>query len=291
MKRIKSQEWVLEHLHDPRVRLIDCRFWLMQPEAGIAGYEEAHIPGAIYMDLDRDLSAPKQKHGGRHPLPDVEIFSQKLGAAGIDNETIVVAYDEQNGMVASRLWWLLEYLGHPIVYVMDGTFTNWQEKGYPVAEGVSLEKERSSTPPRTFVPHPKSHMVVSMEEVLPRVADGAILIDSREPVRYLGEQEPIDPVAGHIPGAINEFWKNTIGDTGSWKTSDEQRERFEQRFAAEGIKANPDQEIIVYCGSGVSACPNVMSLIEAGYTQVKLYTGSWSDWCSYQDNPVAKGNN
>lgn len=269
-----SMDWLLAHLHDPDVRVVDCRFVLGQPDAGVNAYKEDHLPGAVYFDLERDLSAPKAAHGGRHPLPDVELLAAKLGENGIGNGHHIVAYDDQGGAMASRFWWLLKYMGHEQVSVVNGSYSAWKAAGHPVT-GVVAPVSKTE-----FAAHSQTDSLVHMNEVRTKLGDpGTVLIDSREAVRYQGLQEPIDPVAGHIPGAVNHFWKDSLKDDGTWKSADEQRERF--------ADIDPDQEVIVYCGSGVTATPNILALHEAGHRNVKLYLGSWSDWCSYPENPIA----
>jgi thiosulfate/3-mercaptopyruvate sulfurtransferase len=276
MQHIVSQQWLFEHGTDENVVIVDCRFALGNPTAGQEAYAVDHIPGAVYFDLDKDLSAPKSLHGGRHPLPDWNEFAVKLGKAGIHNETTVIAYDDQGGAMASRLWWMLRYLGHTRVYVLDGGYSKWKAAGFPVSDDPAVEH------PTVFEPKPDAGAVVSMEEVKSRLGrPGTVLIDSREKPRYLGLEEAIDPVAGHIPGAKSYFWKDSLDEQGNWKAADRQAARFTELRDAD--------EIIVYCGSGVTACPNVLALQEAGFTNVKLYSGSWSDWVSYKDNPVATG--
>ena len=278
MSNIVGLSWVLEHLHDPKVAIADCRFLLGQPNAGRKAYEAGHIPGALYWDLEQDLSGPAGKHGGRHPLPDLGVFAIKLGKAGIGNDTTVVAYDDQMGAMASRFWWLLTFLGHERVYVMDEGFTKWKEKGYPVTTEIAKPE------PVAFHPNVRSEKLLSVGEVRERLGrPGTVLIDSREPRRYLGIEEPIDRVAGHIPGARNLFWKEVLDEQGRWLKS----EALAEHFAA--VAPDKDGEVVVYCGSGVTACPNILALTEAGYTNVKLYGGSWSDWISYEENPVATG--
>jgi thiosulfate/3-mercaptopyruvate sulfurtransferase len=277
-----SPKWLLARLYEPDIVIVDCRFSLGKVTEGQEAYDAERIPGAVYFDLERDLSAAKGEHGGRHPLPELEELAGKLGRAGIDASIRVVAYDDQGGAMASRFWWLLRYMGHEKVYVLDGGYSQWKAAGFPVT---------SETPPvrvpKRFEVQLQSQMAVGVEAVRDVVAgaagssDVAVLIDSRERPRYLGETEPIDPVAGHIPGAINRFWKDALTEQGQWKDATGQRARFE------GL--HPDQEVIVYCGSGVTACPNVLALAEAGFRNVKLYVGSWSDWVSYPDNPVATG--
>lgn len=274
MSHLVNMDWLVEHLNDPEVRVVDCRFVLGQPHAGRESYLAAHLPRALYFDLELDLSAPVGKHGGRHPLPDITELADKLGAAGIGANTKVVAYDDQGGAMASRFWWLLQYLGHEETYVLDGGFTKWQASGHPVTDELPTPQAT------TFTPQPQAHLLVSIDELKTKIGqEGVTLIDSREAVRYRGEQEPIDPVAGHIPSAINHFWKDALQENGQWKPTEEQQARFQ------GLQ--PEQELIVYCGSGVTACPNILALRQAGYQNVRLYSGSWSDWVSYSDNPIA----
>lgn len=275
MKHIVSMKWLLARLYEPDLVIVDCRFTLSDPHAGRKAYEEAYIPGAIYLDLERDLSAPVQKHGGRHPLPDLTALAQKLSRLGISNHSRIVAYDDQGGAVAARFWWLLQYMGHDQVYVMEQSFTAWKEAGYPV-----ISDQPPIRVPSRFEPIIQKHMLAGVEEV--RVASlkgSAVLIDSREHRRYAGIEEPIDKKAGHIPGAINYFWKDNLKPNGQWKSTTE----LSQRFA----DLPQDRDIIIYCGSGVTACPNVLALQEAGFENVKLYVGSWSDWISYSENPIA----
>jgi thiosulfate/3-mercaptopyruvate sulfurtransferase len=276
MLHIISQDWLFEHGTDENIVIVDCRFILGQPEAGRVAYTLGHIPGAVYFDLEHDLSAPKGLHGGRHPLPDWNEFVRKLEAAGIDNESIVIAYDDQGGAMASRLWWMLQYVGHSQVFVLNGGYTQWEEAGLPVSEEPPLANEAA------FEPKIQAGMLVRMEEVKGLLGrPGTVLLDSRENTRYLGVEEAIDPVAGHIPGAKSYFWKQSLDEHGGWKEASALKERFADLASAD--------EIIVYCGSGVTACPNVLALKEAGFSNVKLYSGSWSDWVSYSDNPVATG--
>lgn len=276
MNNIVTMAWVKEQIGAPDVVIADCRFVLGKPEAGREAYEASHIPGAVYLDLEKDLSAPVDEHGGRHPLPDIFDLTLALSRAGISNETKVVAYDDQGGAMASRLWWLLKYLGHEQVYVMDEGFSAWTNAGHPVTDEV-IEPA-----PVKFLAVVEHTMLVEMDQVQELLGkEGVTLIDSREAPRYRGEVEPIDRVAGHIPGAINRFWKDGLTASGSWKHGAEQAERF--------ADLDKSRDIIVYCGSGVTATPNVIALQEAGFTNVKLYAGSWSDWISYSENPVATG--
>lgn len=281
MNPIVSKKWLLARLYEPDLVIVDCRFELTSPEAGREAYAESHIPGAVYLDLKEDLSAPVTVHGGRHPLPDPAMLTQRLGRAGISNSTRVVAYDDQGGMNASRLWWLLHWLGHDHVYVMDEGFSTWKDNGYPVTN------EQRITVPASFQFTPRPEMLASMQQVRQSLDDpNVLLVDSRDAERYVGLQEPIDAKAGHIPGAINRSWKQVLNEAGAWKSDDQLREQFAPVIDA----IDSGSEVIIYCGSGVSACPNVLALYRLGYRKIKLYAGSWSDWISYIDNPIATGN-
>jgi thiosulfate/3-mercaptopyruvate sulfurtransferase len=275
MNYVVEAQWLAEHLQDEAVCIIDCRFDLSNPSWGQQQYTEEHIPNAFYFDLDKDLSGKVTSHGGRHPLPDMELLIEKLSDAGIGQNTTVVAYDSQHGAMASRLWWMLTYLGHQKVYVLNGGFPGWKKQSLPTTSQIPVFTRKN------FIAYPKHHMLVHMNDVKERLEKGHdfLLVDSREPNRYKGLEEPIDNKAGHIPTARNYFWKDGMTDEGMIRSIKEQEERFQ------GI--DKEKEIIVYCGSGVTACPNVLALKMAGFQNVKLYGGSWSDWISYENNPIA----
>ena len=267
--------WLAQHLDDPSVVIADCRFELAKPGAGRAAYVEAHIPGAVYLDLERDLSGPKQVHGGRHPLPDPEAFCRTLGALGIDAGVTVVAYDVPQAAIAPRLWWMLRYLGHERAYVLDGGWPAWTAAGQPVSRDVPRRAARR------FAARPRPELAADLNQVRRIAAEGgggAHLVDSRAPERYRGEIEPLDPVAGHVPGAVNLPWNDILDAQGRLKP----RAALAERFGGLG-----GGEVVVYCGSGVTACANLLAMDEAGLTRARLYPGSWSDWCSYPENPVA----
>jgi thiosulfate/3-mercaptopyruvate sulfurtransferase len=277
MGNIVNMEWLAANIDQSDVRIIDCRFDLANPKAGFEEYLKSHIKGALYFDLEIDLSAPVSTHGGRHPLPDLHTLVNKLSAAGIDDKVTVIAYDDQNGAFASRFWWMLKYLGHTKVYVLNGNFSHWKQNALPVTDEIPTFERKE------FIPNIQSHMAIEMSELRDKVLSkdsNVILIDSREPKRYLGLEEPIDKKAGRIPGAVNYFWKESLSEDGYWKNAAD----LEVRFSS----IPKDKEIIVYCGSGVTACPNYLSLMEAGFQNVRLYVGSWSDWISYSDNPIEK---
>jgi thiosulfate/3-mercaptopyruvate sulfurtransferase len=270
---VVSAAWLYEHLDDPQVAIADCRFSLTQPDAGAQEYQAGHIPGAYYLDLNRDLSGPVGQHGGRHPLPDPAVLIPKLEASGIysgspPGPTLVVAYDDSRLAFASRLWWLLRYLGHPQVAVLDGGLAGWLAAGYPVSTTKPAAKVGR------FIPTIQTHQVVEIGQVKARKdLPGVALVESREGDRYRGEREPIDPVAGHIPGAINYPWLEVTDEQGYVRSPEKQQQRWTSLPASD--------EILVYCGSGVTACVNLLSLELAGIHRGKLYAGSWSDWCSY----------
>jgi thiosulfate/3-mercaptopyruvate sulfurtransferase len=275
MSYLKSFDWIVEHLNDDHVKMIDCRFQLNNPQAGIEAYKESHLPNALYLDLEKDLSGPVKEHGGRHPLPYIIDLSDKLSSLGIDENVTVVAYDDQNGAMASRCWWLLKYLGHDNAFIMNGSFQSWKSQQLPVSTEVPKVNKK------TFKVNIQEHLLADVEDVRVSINNqNTILIDSREAQRYKGEVEPIDKVAGHIPGALHYFWQGNLNSDGTWKQTAEHVERFKE--------LPKNQPIIVYCGSGVTACPNVLALKEAGYQDVKLYSGSWSDWITYKDHPIGK---
>ncbi len=249
------------------VVVIDCRFSLFDVNAGEHDYSKGHIPGAYYLHLERDLSGEKGTHGGRHPLPELKRLVQRLELCGIGDETLVVAYDDQRFAFAARLWWLLRYLGHNRVRLLDGGLTAWRREGLPMD---ILQPEPATQASLSAVEN--GFMLVDYPEVKAITQDHhAVLIDSREEERYLGLKEPIDPLAGHIPGSVNYPWQGVTDEKGMIKAG--HQHRWE--------KVSEASEIVAYCGSGVTACVNLLSLAEAGREDAKLYAGSWSDWCSY----------
>jgi len=280
MTYYKKADWVQEQLGKGEVVIVDARYALNDSEAGRRAYEEGHIPGAYYVDLSQDLSSPKRPDGagGRHPLPDPAALAALLGSMGISRTTTVVAYDDQGGAMASRLRWLLQWLGHDgTVYLLEGGYAGWVAAGYEVTtdapayvDNVRYDYELNNA------------ILVDQSYVKSKIGQaGTVIIDSREAPRYRGEVEPLDPSAGHIPTAINRFWSEGKHTDGTWKSPEEQAERF--------AGLSKDDEIIVYCGSGVTATPNFFALQDAGFKNVKLYAGSWSDWSSNPKNPVAVG--
>ncbi|TWE06127.1 thiosulfate/3-mercaptopyruvate sulfurtransferase [Neobacillus bataviensis] len=272
MKYVKDSEWLLKHLNDVNVRIIDCRFSLAEPQKGKINYLQSHLPGAVYFDLEQDLSGTVGDHGGRHPLPDVDVLVNKLENAGINHEITVIAYDDGEGAFAARFWWLLKYLGHENVYVLDGGFKNWLKADLPVTADIPTFKREDLRLSLRF------ELLATYEEVKAAVAkQDKVLIDSREAKRYLGLEEPIDKKAGHIPGALNKPWMEGLRG-GRYLPNSVQMQRFSD--------LDLNQPIIVYCGSGVTAVPNFLALKQAGFKNVKLYVGSFSDWISYEENKI-----
>jgi thiosulfate/3-mercaptopyruvate sulfurtransferase len=248
--------------------VVDCRFSLQDPALGYQQYCQGHIPGAYYLDLHQDLASPVQAHGGRHPLPDIPTLATKLTHMGVTVQTLVVAYDDSRLAFASRLWWLLKYMGHPRIAVLDGGFSAYQAAGFP------LSTEIPSPRVGAFTPQLQHHLVVDIQTVQQQQSNPkTCIIDAREGERYRGEREPIDPVAGHIPGAVNYPWLQVTDAEGKLRSPQALKDYWADVAAAE--------QIISYCGSGVTACVNLLALEAAGITTGKLYVGSWSDWCSY----------
>lgn len=266
---IISSSWLSGQLDNSQVVIVDCRFQLAQPEWGYEQYLNSHIRGAFYLDLEKDLSAPVDRHGGRHPLPKNDLLAQKLASMGIVwGKTLVVAYDDSRFAFAARLWWLLRYLGHERVALLDGGWNGWLAGSYPVSSEVPAPK------PGNFISHPHLDWIVDIETVKAKKdVSSVVLIDSRDSDRYRGESELIDPIAGHIPGAVNSFWQAVSNEDGFLQLISTQTQLWANYRQAD--------EIIVYCGSGVTACVNLFSMALTGIDKAKLYPGGWSDWCSY----------
>lgn len=257
--------------------VVDSRHDLMNPSVGRDAYAAGHIPGAIFMSIDDDLSAAKNGSNGRHPLPAPDVFATTLGAKGIGNASKVVVYDGGNAMYAGRLWWMLRWLGHRDVRVLDGGIAQWQKDGH------AIETQPNTLKAATFVATANDAMRLTAAETLAALSDnGRRILDARALERYRGEVEPVDPVAGHIPGAFNRAFALNLRD-GVFKPADELRREFETILAGRA----PEQ-LIHQCGSGVSACANMIAMEHAGLTGSKLYAGSWSEWCADPARPVAR---
>lgn len=270
-----STDWLQSHLQDSGLRIIDCRWILGNPGEGRRQYEQEHISGAVHLDVDTQLSG---KEGpGRHPIPDKRDFQKILSGVGVDRETTVIVYDEGKGMPAARLWWLLRYFGHEKVSLLDGGWNLWKKEMRPTGQEIPSFAEAS------FRGRAKLGWVLDKEGVDSLRDDPEVLLmDARAPERYRGEVEPIDARAGHIPGAENFPYIKTIDpDTGRFFPPETLRAEFRK------IGADKAETIICYCGSGVTACTNILALKFAGF-DAKLYEGSWSDWAKDPDKPIAK---
>jgi thiosulfate/3-mercaptopyruvate sulfurtransferase len=269
------------HLDDPGWVVVDCRFTLTDPAAGPSAYARSHIPGARYAHLDDDLARHPGAGEGRHPLPDAAAFAARLGAWGIGNDTTVVAYDDASGAIAARLWWLLGWLGHDRRLVLDGGFAAWSTAGLPV------ESKTPTWRPARFAPGGVADDSVVHSAELPGLqAAGGLLVDARAAPRYRGEQEPIDPVAGHVPGAANRPGSLNVEADGRFRAPDALR-----RELTALLGGRPAGELIAMCGSGVTACQLLLALAAAGLDGAKLYAGSWSEWIRDPKRPIAKGPN
>ena len=267
------------HLADPDWAIVDCRFALADPERGRRDYARAHIPGAIYAHLNEDLSGPIVPGvTGRHPLPAIEFAAARFSDWGIDQQVQVVAYDDSGGSIAARLWWLLRWLGHEAVAVLDGGWPKWQDEAHPVGDGAALRSARR------FVPHPRSDLLVTTAEVESRLYDaGSSYFDARTADRYRGENETIDPIAGHIPGAISAPYPDNLKPDGTFRSDDELLRRF-----TELLGDTPAEYGAFYCGSGVTAAHNILALKHAGLGDARLYAGSWSEWITDPQRPIEK---
>ena len=255
--------------------IFDVRYDLMNKDAGREAYLSSHIPGAIYVDLHSDLSRPPSINMGRHPLPNIKSMNELFSELGVSGKKQVVVYDDVFGSFSSRLWWMLKYLQHDKVAVLDGGWQHWINLGGPVS--TKNEKRISSQ----FKGTELEKALVNIDQV----SDYDLIVDSREPSRYRGESEPIDKAAGHIPGAINRFWKKNIVDTGCFKDRHTLLKEFEQLFN----EVLPEDSVF-YCGSGVTACHNLLAVTHSGLSLPRLYAGSWSEWCATKGKPVAIGN-
>jgi thiosulfate/3-mercaptopyruvate sulfurtransferase len=263
-----------QHFEDLSWVLVDCRFDLSDGSIGRKAYEQAHIPGAVYAHLDQDLSGPPVTDHGRHPLPTPAALTHLFGRFGIDESKQVVVYDEMNGFIASRLWWMLRYMGHEAVAVLDGGWLAWQAAGLPTSSGAEINGQA------IFVGSPRSEWLVQIEAV----PDLSLLIDSRAPDRYRGEREPLDAQAGHIPGAVNYFYEQNLAEDGRYLPPPTLKEKLTRLLGD-----TPADEAVFYCGSGVSACVNLLALTHAGLGSGRLYAGSWSEWSRDPERPVATG--
>lgn len=272
------------HLSDPHWLIVDCRFDLARSEAGAAAYAAGHIPNAVYAHLDRDLSSPITATSGRHPLPTPDQFAATLSSWGLTDDTQVVAYDADTGAYAARLWWLLRWAGHRKVAVLDGGLKAWSAAGLPVTTEIAQRA------PTRFKVHPDRSLWLDADEVAERVRRSDWrLLDARGAERYAGTIEPIDKVAGHVPGALNHPFALNLAADGRFLPAEELRARFEKSQATAGGTRIDDQHTIAMCGSGVTACHLLLGLEIAGKSGAKLYAGSWSEWLRDPARGVATG--
>lgn len=277
-----SAGWLRERLEArdrPDLLVVDVQFDLRDPSAGRKQYLKGHVPGAVFADIEADLSAPKTGRNGRHPLPPVAGMAAALGRLGIGRETAVVAYDASAGMYAARLWWMLRLLGHRRAALLDGGLAAWRDAGGELRSG---EETRA---PRSFAPQPAAALSPDAGEVAAGLGTGAdLLLDAREAARWRGETEPFDPVAGRIPGARNHLWKRNLDADGRFLPSAELARRFAPLAEGRG-----GRRIVCYCGSGLTAAHNALALTLAGFDGVAVYSGSWSEWCADPHRPVETG--
>ncbi len=268
------------HMADSDWLAVDCRFQLADPAWGEHEYLTSHIPGAVYAHLNRDLSGPVTGTNGRHPLPDPGALIQTCIRLGIANGVQIVAYDQDNAMFASRLWWLLRWLGHGQVAVLDGGFRKWMAEGRPTVSGNDVRRAAR------FTGTPRPEMVAGLEDVAVIVQRGdRLLLDARAPERYRGDLEPIDRVPGHIPGAVNHFFQQNVTEEGAFLPAAVLHERLSGT-----IGETSPEDVVCYCGSGVTACQNLLAMDVAGLHGARLYPGSWSEWSSDPARPVERSN-
>ena len=273
-----SSDTLAAHLDGPWV-IVDCRFDLKHESWGREQYHAGHMPGAVYASLSKDLSGPVAGTGGRHPMPAPSAIAATFGRLGIGPGTQVVMYDQDNGIFASRMWWMLHYMGHDAAAVVDGGWAKWLREGRPTRSGTEIR------PVAVFTGHPREALRLSVDDVEATLGDASVLlVDARAPERFEGASEPLDRTPGHIPGAVNHFYKRNVTAEGVMLPP----ERLRQQFADMLGGRSPDQ-VVMYCGSGVTACQNLLAMEHTGLHGAKLYPGSWSDWSSDPGRPVETG--
>lgn len=278
-RTLVDTETLFKHLDDPNWVVIDCRYDLLDPEAGRQAFANGHLPGARYADLDQDLSDPITPHTGRHPLPDPGRLAALLGEWGVGQDTQAVVYDDVAGAMAGRLWWLMRWLGHSAVAVLDGGLTHWQRNGLP----LTSEPPRSGA--RAFVAKPEPDLGVDTASVLANLTtSGFVVVDARAQARFRGDEEPIDAVAGHIPSALNRPFQSNLQSDGRFKPVATLRTEWQEL-----LKGNSPSQIVHMCGSGVSACHSILAMELLGMPGSRLYAGSWSEWIRDPQRPVATG--
>ena len=274
-----STEVLAAHLDDPGWIVFDTRHDLAWPEKGREAWKAAHIPGAYFMHMDEDLSGHKTGRNGRHPLPPVTDFAARMNRCGVGPGRQVVVYDDGGGSFAVRLWWMLRWLGHEQVALLDGGFAAWKRENRPLDAAVPAPREGN------FEPRPAPGATVDTATVAAGLGSpGMVLLDARAATRYMGENETLDPVAGHIPGSLNRFWQHNLGYDGRFLAPEELHAEF-----IEELGDVPPSSVVHSCGSGVTACHNLFAMELAGLAGSRLYPGSWSEWCADPSRPVATG--
>jgi thiosulfate/3-mercaptopyruvate sulfurtransferase len=276
-----NTQTLANHLDDPSWVKLDCRFSLGDPGAGRRAYTIEHIPGARYAHLDEDLSSPVSETTGRHPLPSPNTLAEKLGCWGVDRSKQLIVYDDAGGAIAGRLWWLLRWLGHESVAVLDGDFRKWRREARPMISDESPLETKAFHPginPDLWVDTAEIERIVAGEE--------GKIIDARSEERFAGAVEPLDKAAGHIPGAINVPFLGNLRTDGQFLSAAELRARFENY-----LKGVAPAQVVQMCGSGVTACHNLLAMEHAGLSGARLYPGSWSEWINDPEHPVARGTN
>ena len=260
------------------IRIVDCRFDLADPAAGRRSYDDAHIPGAVFLDLNNDLASAQTGTSGRHPLPDPALFEKTVSRLGIGNDTRVVVYDANSGAMAARAWWIFRWLGHDDVRLLDGGLESW-------SQSFELSSLQLPVRPRKFKARERPEMVITSAEIVGTDEVAALnLVDARDAARFRGEHEPIDPIAGHIPGARNLPFVASLTAAGCWKSAEDLAALW-----AECLGHNKATDWVAMCGSGVTACHLAISALQAGYQEPRLYVGSWSEWIADSSRPIATG--
>ncbi len=273
-----SATTLAENIDNPNWIIFDCRFSLADSEAGPKAYRQGHIPGARYVHLNNDLSSPVKSYTGRHPLPNFSVLAQKLGDWGVGNRSQVIVYDDAGGAFAGRMWWLLRTMGHQQVAVLDGGINRWRKLG--LATTTTLPNIN----PNQFRCYLDESQWLSAEQVENALARRRIvLLDARTPERFQGLQEPIDPVAGHVPKAVNQPFQNNLEHDGRFLAADQLKNQFQDL-----IGRHAPGQVVHMCGSGVTACHNLLAMEVAGLSGSKLYAGSWSEWIANPNRAIAK---